>query len=825
MKRSALAATQPAARVQQWDLYDLDMLERIQQRVLWLSTYIVHYANFVRPNPDGIKVGGHEASSASVVTLLTALYFYFLRPGDRVSIKPHASPVFHAIQFLRGVLPQEKLKAFRQYGGLQAYPSRTKDPDQVDFSTGSVGLGAVAPLFGALVRDYLGDHAELAEFAAGDADEQPSGLASDWHIALVGDAELDEGNIWEALGEAYTQRMSRVLWIVDLNRQSLDRVVPDGRAQQLREMFSANGWHIIDLKYGNALEDVFRKPYGLKLRARIDEMSNEEYQSLLLQDGITIRNRFVQPGEQRDEAMAELLAGYEPDEVKALLANLGGHDLGRVLEAFAEAFAIETQPIVIFAYTIKGWNLPLAGNPANHARLLKPEEIEGVRQRLGVAEGEEFAAFPPDSEEARYINALLEEGKLPAEQQQRSGSSEIAEGAEIEIPTGLGGTYHGVLSTQAILGRIFLALSRQPEIASHLVTISPDVAMSTNLGGWIHKVGVYSRRQMKNYFGESGISLLIDWREDPTGKHIELGISENNLFLALGAFGLADELYGQSLFPIGTVYDPFVCRALDAFIYAAYSQAKFIVIGTPSGISLSPEGGAHQSLITPGIGVQLPGVTYYEPAYALELEWILLAALAELQDRQTGKSAYLRLSTKPFDQALFNTVLEREGEEDLRQQVLHGGYRLIDCHAEEEYQPGANVAHLFVTGAMVPEAVEAAQHLRQHGIFANVFNVTSADLLFHDYVATQHRSMQGQRQESWVEALVPVAERSAPVITLHDAHPHTLSFIGGALATRMTCLGVTEFGQSGAQADLYRRYGIASENVVEAARWIVGQEE
>ena len=822
MKPHAVADMPSSARVRPWDLYDLDMLERIQRRVLWLSTYIVHYANFVRPNPDGLKVGGHEASSASVVTLLTALYFYFLRSGDRVSIKPHASPVFHAIQFLRGALPQEKLKAFRQYGGLQAYPSRTKDPDQVDFSTGSVGLGAVAPLFGALVRDYLGDH---ADGAARPAAPPSDGLSPGWHIALVGDAELDEGNIWEALGEAYTQRMSRVLWIVDLNRQSLDRVVPDGRAQQLREMFAANGWHSIDLKYGHQLENVFRKPYGLKLRARIDEMSNEEYQSLLLQDGITIRDRFVQYNGKKDAAMAELLASYEPDEVKALLANLGGHDLERVLEAFAEAFAIETQPIVIFAYTIKGWNLPLAGNPANHARLLKPGEIDSVRQRLGVAEGEEFAAFPPDSEEARYITALLEEGGGPAEEAQRSASIKKDAGPAIEIPAGLGGTYRGVLSTQAILGRIFLALSRQPEIASHLVTISPDVAMSTNLGGWIHKVGVYSRRQMKNYFGESDISLLIDWRENPTGKHIELGISENNLFLALGAFGLADELYGQSLLPIGTVYDPFVCRALDAFIYAAYSQAKFIVIGTPSGISLSPEGGAHQSLITPGIGVQLPGVTYYEPAYALELEWILLAALAALQDRDNGKSAYLRLSTKPLDQAVFNMALEREGEEDLRQQVLQGGYRLLDWQSEEDYQPGVNVVHVFVTGAMLPEAVEAAQQLRQQGVFANVFNVTSADVLFHDYLATQQHSMQGRRQESWVESLVPADERSAPVVTLHDAHPHTLAFIGGALATRMVCLGVTEFGQSGSQAELYRRYGIAPENIVEAAGWLVEEKE
>ena len=223
MSSSSQSDSEAGIHVQQWDDYDLDMLDRIQRRVLWLSTYMVHYANFIRPNPDGIKIGGHEASSSSVLTLLTALYFSFLRSGDRVSIKPHASPVFHTIQFLRGFLSQEKLKTFRQYGGIQAYPSRTKDADGVDFSTGSVGLGAVAPIFGALVRDYLHDH----------FDKDGSGFSQlGWHIALVGDAELDEGNVWEALGGEYTQRLSRVLWVVDLNRQSLDRVVPDGRAHE-----------------------------------------------------------------------------------------------------------------------------------------------------------------------------------------------------------------------------------------------------------------------------------------------------------------------------------------------------------------------------------------------------------------------------------------------------------------------------------------------------------------------------------------------------------------------------------------------------------------
>jgi len=805
------SASQPdhkaGMQVQLWDAYDLDMLDRIQRRVLWLSTYMVHYANFIRPNPDGVKIGGHEASSSSVLTLLTALYFYFLRSDDRVSIKPHASPVFHAIQFLRGLLPQEKLTTFRQYGGIQAYPSRTKDVDNVDFSTGSVGLGAVAPVFGALVRDYLCDH-----FAKDDGGFSKLG----WHIALVGDAELDEGNVWEALGEEYTQRLSRVLWIVDLNRQSLDRIVPDGRAQRLHEMFRVNGWRVIELKYGTRLEAVFRQPYGLKLRARIDEMSNEEYQSLLLQDGEVIRSRLINFAGRADPTVARLLEDYGTEDVKALLSNLGGHDLERVLAAYVEAFAVTTQPVVILAYTIKGWGLPFAGNPANHASLLKPAEIETLRQQFGIPSGQEFAGFAADSEEAQYIKERLEEGGWTNEQAVRAAR------LPIEIPPALGGGYQGALSTQAALGRIFLTLSRDPQVAPYLVTASPDVATSTNLGGWIHKVGVYSRREVKNYFRDQGISLLVDWRETPQGSHIELGISENNLFLLLGTLGLAGELYGQPLLPVGTVYDPFVCRALDAFIYAAYSQAKFIVVGTPSGISLSSEGGAHQSIITPGIGLQLPGVTCYEPAFALELEWILLHALAALQDRQQGKSAYLRLSTKPVDQALFNALLKERTENNLRHEVLKGGYRLIDCRAEEGYQPGHNVVHLFVSGAMVPEAVAAARQLRAQHIFANVFNVTSADLLFHDSLAAQQEQIRGQRRQSWVEELVSLSERMAPVVTVHDAHPHTLSFLGGVLSTRMINLGVTEFGQSGSQADLYQRYGLAAEHIVEAAAWMVG---
>jgi pyruvate dehydrogenase E1 component len=790
------------SRMERGSAHDVEMLERIQRRVLWLSIYMVHYANFVR-EASASKVGGHQASSSSVVTLLTALYFRYLRPGDLVSIKPHASPVFHAIQFLRGLLPKEKLAAFRQFGGLQAYPSRTKDVDGVDFSTGSVGLGAVAPIFGALVRDYITDH-------FGDQHSHPR---LGWQIALVGDAELDEGNVWEALGEEFTRRLSRVLWVIDLNRQSLDRVIPDGRAQRLRETFRTNGWEVIDLKYGKRLEAVFRRPNGMRLRALIDEMSNEEYQSLLLKEGEIIRARLA----SRDPAITELLAPYSPAECKELFANLGGHDLESVLEAYDRAFAIEDRPVVIFAYTIKGWGLPIAGNPANHARLLRPAEIAHLQQELAIPPGEEFSGFAPDSEEARYIREAME-----ARGWHNDHASPAPRARLPEIPSSLGLRYSGAISTQSAMGSVLVNLARIPELAPYLVTASPDVAMSTNLGGWIHRVGIYSRRpDAKNYFKELGIALLIDWKESPRGQHIELGISENNLFMLLAILGLSANLYGQPLLPIGTVYDPFVCRALDAFIYGLYSGSRFIVLGTPSGVSLSYEGGAHQSTITPGIGVQLPGVASYEPAFGQEVEWILLDALGKLHDPEGGRSAYLRLSTKPVDQGIFNSLLEQRSEDELREQILKGAYRLIDRSAERDYSVGDNVVHIFGTGAMIPEAVAAAEALNNDGIFANVFVITSADVLFHEHLAAAQKPAAGGNAAPWLARLLTHDERSAPLVTVHDGHPLTLAALGGALSMRMANLGVTTFGQTGSPEALYRVNQIAPADIAAAARTLL----
>lgn len=784
-----------------WDEQDLQLLQSIQRRVLWLAAYAIHYANEIRPNPDGTKVGGHQASSASVVSILTALYFKLLRVGDHIAVKPHASPVFHAIQALRGKLSLEALQTLRAFGGLQAYPSRIKDPDGVDFSTGSVGLGAVAPNFAALTEQYILDHF---------GDGSPGRF-----IALVGDGELDEGNIWEALGEDYAGKLGNVLWIVDLNRQSLDRVVPDGKAQRIRALFADQGWHLIDLKYGSKLEAVYRLPHGPALRKRIDDMSNTEYQTLLQLDGDRIREELIQGDPALSSDLGALLQDRTGAEVRELIFDLAGHDLQRIMEAFTEADQVADRPVMILAYTIKGWGLPFAGDPLNHSLLLTTAQMEQLQGELGIPKGQELSGFAPDTPEGRYIARHLR-------QLEETPPRMTARPISLSIPDTLELRFRPTTSTQEALGNLLVAISHHPELARYVVTVSPDVAISTNLGGWINQLGVYAHSEAIDYFRRHKLARILDWRQNPQGQHLELGISENNFFLLLAMLGLSYEMNGQLLLPIGTLYDPFICRGLDSFIYAAYCHSKFIFAGTPSGVSLSAEGGSHQSLITPSIGLELPHVSYYEPTFAQELEWILLSSLRNLLDRKKGQSVYLRLSTKPVDQSPFHEFLPSDESKlrVLRDQVNLGGYRLRDYSDRAAYRPGENVVHLFAVGVMVPEALVASDRLQGEGIYANVFAVTSPDMLYRGYRHARRIEMANpsQRVKSHLGRLIPHAERSAPAVTVMDGHSHTLSFIAGAFGMRMICLGADEFGQAGTRAELYQAEGINVDSIVTAAK-------
>lgn len=760
---------------------DFEVLEAIQRRVLWLSTLMIHHANHVRPNPDGIKIGGHQASAASSVSILTALYLAFLQHGDRVSPKPHSAPAFWALMYLLGAIPEEKLRALREFGGLQSYPSRTKDGPLVDFSTGSMGLGCAAPVFAALTQKYAQSH-----FGATNAGR---------FIAISGDAELDEGNVWEMLLDE-TLAVDNAVWIVDLNRQSLDRVIPHIKAARLKRIFAACGWRTLEAKYGVRLQAAFSRPGGSALRDAIDAMDNGEYQSLIRSDGAAVRAALM--SRPRPEAMADCLSAVNDAELPGLLANLGGHDLRVLLDVLKVADAEPRQPTVIFAYTIKGWGLPVAADPLNHAALLSQERFASFREEMAIPEPDSWRGFAPDSAEGRALAAAAR--RLGLGQAQPTLSEPIT---PADIPVSLGVAPSAVASTQETFGRALLRLADLPRIGPRVVTTSADVSTSTNLAGWINRVGGWALEPDPDFEGERATTLRWNW--SPRGRHIEFGISETNVFLALSMLGLSHEHNGQLLFPIGTVYDPFVLRALDAILYGAYSGSRFIFAATPSGMTLSPEGGAHQATLTASVGAEMPKLDFWEPCFAAEVEWTLCEALRQCADRVNGRSTFLRLSTRPIEQALLQPALARYGEAGLRQAVLAGGYL-----AQVAEGAGPRV-HLVAAGVMVADAIDAARVLAGEGVEASVIALSSPRRAYESW-----RAGRRDGRHLWAD-LLPADQRTAPIISVVDAASHSLAWLGSVYGQRVHPLGADVFGQSGSREAVYRYAGIHRDNIVAEA--------
>ncbi|HEY3908543.1 MAG TPA: transketolase [Stellaceae bacterium] len=769
----------PAGLAQAEPADKLACLSALERKVLWLSTWMIHNANHLRPNRDGLKVGGHQASSASLATLMTALYFDVLRPQDRVAVKPHASPVFHAIQYLLGHQTRDKLERFRAFGGAQSYPSRTKDGDIVDFSTGSVGLGVGMTLFGSIAQDYL----RLKELIPTDA---PPGRM----IALAGDAELDEGNIFEALLEGWKHDVRNLWWVIDYNRQSLDAVVSDRLFGRIDAMFEMMGWRVVTLKYGRLLEAAFARPDGHHLREWIDACPNSLYSALVYKGGEGWREH-LQRDLNRYPGIRAILDDHDDQALQRLMTNLGGHDLEAVLDAF-HAIA-DDRPTCFIAYTIKGYGLPFAGHKDNHAGLMNREQMAAFQRNMAVTEGAEWDMFAGLGLEARQLSAFLETVPLAGPVQRQHQAEPVPVPPSLPTPRG------ERLSTQEAFGRLLGDLAASDtELARRIVTTSPDVTVSTNLGPWVNRRGIFDRAERADTFREEKVVSAQRWAMSPQGQHIELGIAESNLFLQLAALGLAAPLFGTRLLPVGTLYDPFIKRGLDALNYACYQDARFILVATPSGITLAPEGGAHQSVSEPLIGMAQPGLASFEPAFADELAVLLRWAFAEIQ-REGGESVYFRLSTRPIEQP------KRQIAPDLAAAIVAGAYWL------REPEPGAELAIAYC-GAIAPEALAAHRELAEDIPGAGLLAITSPDRLHRNW-----RTACAQGRASTAAGLLGRLRRGAALVTVGDLHPATLSWLGAVAHNPVVPLGVERFGQSGDIPDLYRAYGIDAEAILDAA--------
>ena len=768
--------------------------------MLWLATWTIHNANHLRGNRDGSKVGGHQASSASLCTIMTALYGAVLRPEDRIAVKPHASPVFHALQYLFGQQTREKLQQFRGLGGAQSYPSRTKDTDDVDFSTGSVGLGVAQTLFSSLVQDYVS--------AKGWGRDRPEGRM----VALIGDAEMDEGNIFEALLEGWKQGLRNTWWVVDYNRQSLDAVVREGLWSKFESIFRGFGWDVVVLRHGTLQRSAFAEPGGEKLCAWIEDCPNQLYSALAYQGGAAWRRRLLDDlGDQSD--LSGLLERRSDPELADLMANLGGHDLPTLLDAFEQA-GQHDRPVCFIAYTIKGHGLPLAGHKDNHAGLMTQAQMDALQTAMQVRPGQEWEKFEgldiPPEQMASFLKAV------PFVQ--KAGRRFTA--PKIEVPATLPLPRQSTLSTQAGFGLLMFEIAKtDTAFAARLVTASPDVTVSTNLGAWVNRRGLFARAEMADVFRKERIPSTFNWSFSPSGQHLELGIAEMNLFTALSALGLSHSLFGERLLPVGTLYDPFIERGLDALNYACYQDARFIVVATPSGVSLAGEGGAHQSIKTPLIGMAQDGLASFEPAFVDELAILLRFAFVHMQRDGTGEredqaclpphdggSSYFRLSTRTLEQP------RREIGPELAADMIAGAYWMRP--------PGPN-AELIVAyqGAVAPEAIEAVGRLAEYRRDVGLLAITSADRLNAGWTAGQQPGKVGLVQGgSHIERLLRGVPKHCGIVTVIDGHPATLAWLGSVHGHRTRALGVTRFGQTGSAADLYQHYGINANGIVAAAQ-------
>lgn len=779
----------------------LKILAELERRILWLASWTIHQANHVR-EPGEVKVGGHQASSASLATIMTALYFDVLRPQDRVAVKPHASPVFHAIQYLAGNQTIEKLQNFRGLKGAQSYPSRTKDTDDVDFSTGSVGLGVAQTLFSSLVQDYVSAHGWMKD--------RPEGRM----VALVGDAEMDEGNIYEALIEGWKHGLRNCWWVVDYNRQSLDAVIREGLWQKFEQMFANFGWDVVILKHGMLQQQAFAEPGGEVLRDWIDRCPNQLYSALTFQGGAAWRKKLLD--EIGDQGPVSALIDRRSDaELAALMNNLGGHDMPSLLDAFEKA-SKHDRPTCFICYTIKGFSLPLAGHKDNHAGLMTPAQLAAFQESVGVRAGHEWDKWEGAKLDEAKLEAFVQAAPFFAKGPRRYSAASVSVPEKLAIPANAG----KIVSTQMGFGQILNEVAREDgEFAKRIVTTSPDVTVSTNLGPWVNRRGLFARDALADTFKAERIPSTYNWEFGPTGQHLELGIAESNLMIMLSALGLSHAINGVRLLPVGTVYDPFIYRSADQLNYACYQDARFMLVATPSGIALAPEGGAHQSIGTPLIGMAQDGLCAFEPAFIDELAVIMRFGFDYMQRNgdgdpdettwlrdQTGGSVYLRLSTRPLEQPV------REMTDELANDIIQGAYWM------RPPTPNTSVMIAY-QGVVAPEAIAAAGLLAEDRRDVALLAVTSADRLNAGAQAAERARQRGTASAaSHIERMLEKLDRNCGIVTVVDGHPLTLSWLGSVQGHRVKALGVEHFGQTGTISDLYHHYGIDTNAIVHAAQ-------
>jgi len=883
---------------------DRALLARIADRAFAHMVHMIWEANH-RPDkhPGDPKVGGHPAACASSLHILGALHLAVRDVADYVCCKPHASPVDHAYHHLMQVFGREdgtwlteseakaamsRLRQFPEPGArdvFQSYHARS-DPDSFHFlPSGSVGIPPVASVYLALAHRYMHDHGR----------EVPK-HAHFW--SLIGDSEFREGSLLEAMPDAAERLLGNVTWIVDYNRQNLDGTrIPNEKGlhgrdcDRIQRTAEANGWRVIQVRHGAFREELFAKKGGDSLRELFEQvLTDYEFQLALFKRDAFLCRTLVR---QHSDKAYKLVKDLTDADVLRTFTDLGGHDMGRLVEALQSAKLEPTQPTLIVAHTIKGWGLDCFADPSNHSSLPNEEEVEAVLARHGLTKADPYALFARDSEEGLYLTergARFREGiarsRRARKEKREAARRSVEEAGGLPDSLDIDLSLFPMAHTQWMWGQIAAKLVRvsTPEgpgvggakqkpltadekrwasVAGFVLTLSPDVGTSTNIAPVLDKrvYGPKSDHEHEQAEFKARHPELMTF-SDPWTRHIRFEIAEANCMSAAGSFGKMAHYTGNPSFPIMTVYDFFIKRALDQLYYNLYWGAEFVILGTPSGVTLSFEGAQHSWKSD----IQIPNLVTWEPFFALEMDWILADAIRRhMLDQNEGRRGVLvRAVTRAVPQAWLLENLRRqarfkaalpagaelapagEGGADaldestlaprpdaeilaeLRVDALRGAYYLVDWRGYAGYEPGDNVVHVFSMGSVTSEALEAARELAARGVFANVIVVTSPELLLgilghQDGYAhlTSGLGVNGDLHAvpgagAGEAELVALAGRRVPCVAVCDGEAGLLDNIGSIVGVKQVTLAVRKFSKCGRPDQVFGYQHLDAHAIVEA---------
>ena len=884
---------------------DYDVLRRITRRAFAHTMAMIHEANARGDVAEGDpKVGGHPASCASCLDLLAALHLVVREPGDYVCCKPHAAPADHALHRLLGLFRHQDGQWFSEaeaeavMGQLRAFPVDGRpvfqsyhsefDPDAFHFlPSGSVGIPPVVSVYLALAHRYANSHGW--------------DLPQPHFWSLIGDSEFREGSLMEVLPEVAERELGNVTWIVDYNRQNLDGTrMPNMRglrgtdADRILRTAEANGWRVIQVEHGSFRKQVFQRAGGDALREVMETgFSDYAFQMLLWKnDAPVIREAILHRSKKCKAALDKLT---DP-EVLRMFGDLGGHDLEELVAALRaskeQREGEPAQPCLMIVHTIKGHGLDCTASPGNHSALTSDDEIAKLLAEQGTDAARPYANFAADSAEGRFLatrGQQMRDGFAAWEAMRDANRAKVLAGMgtipeSLDVNLKIAPVAHtqwmwGQLAAKLVRIGVFDELARagkaagkdlSPDeqrwsaVADLVLTMAPDVGTSTNINPAMDE----------KIFGpefEENLEKKFELRErlrpelSPTHeawtRHIRFEIAEANCMSAAGAFGRMGAYVGVPLLPMMTVYDFFIKRALDQLYYNLYWGSGFVLMGTPSGIALAPEGAQHSWKSD----IQIPNLITWEPAFAQELDWILCDAIRRhVENDNVGRRGVLiRAVTRGIRQDILIKNLRRqvrfklempagavlgvdqadgglpEGEvpaipdadifAQLRTDVLAGGYFLRSYHGYRGYSPGENVVHLFVMGALVKEAVDASDLLLERGVYADVIVVSSSDLLLglngrKDGYAHLVETL-GIDGRLWLRPdgqpgreidTVDLAGRRIPIVSVHDGEEGLLDNVGSIVGVKQTSLCVRKFSKSGTPAHVFGYHGLDAESIAQA---------